>query len=62
MRRVCAELRAEGISVNHKKVQRLMRKMGLRGVVRTVNYNSYQGTVGDVAPDLIIEEYVSVNG
>ena len=62
VRRVCAELRAEGIPVNHKKVQRLMRKMGLRGVVKTVNYNSYQGAVGDVAPDLIIEEYVRKDG
>jgi putative transposase len=62
VRRVCAELRAEGISVNHKKVQRLMGKMGLRGIVRTVNYNSYQGTVGKVAPDLIIREYVRKDG
>jgi len=62
VRRVCAELRAEGISVNHKKVQRLMGKMGLKGVVKTVNYDSYQGTVGDVAPDLIIEEYVRKDG
>ena len=62
VRRVCAELRAEGISVNHKKVQRLMRKMGLKGVVKAVNYNSYQGKVGDVAPDLIIEEYARKDG
>jgi putative transposase len=54
VRRVCAQLRAEGIGANHKKVQRLMKKMGLKGIVKTVNYNSYRGTVGDVAPDLII--------
>ena len=39
-----------------------MRKMGLKGAVRAVNYNSYQGTVGDVAPDLIIAEYARKDG
>ena len=62
VRRVCAQLRAEGIGANHKKVQRLMKKMGLKGVVKTVNYSSYRGTVGDVAPDLIIREYVRKDG
>lgn len=62
VRRVWAELRAEGHKINRKKVQRLMRKMGLKGIVKTVNYNSYQGEVGDVAPDLIIEEYVRKDG
>jgi putative transposase len=62
VRRVCAQLRAEGIGANHKKVQRLMKKMGLKGMVKTIHYNSYQGTVGDVAPDLIIREYVRKDG
>ncbi|OPZ34912.1 MAG: Integrase core domain protein [Tenericutes bacterium ADurb.BinA155] len=62
VRRVWAQLRAEGVAVNHKKVQRLMKKMGLKGIVKTVNYNSYRGTVGKVAPDLIIEEYVRKDG
>jgi transposase InsO family protein len=39
-----------------------MGKMGLKGIVKTVNYNSYQGKVGDVAPDLIIMEYVRKDG
>lgn len=62
VRRVWAELRAEGLAVNRKKVQRLMWKMGLKGVVKTVNYNSYHGQVGETAPDLIIEEYVRRDG
>jgi len=39
-----------------------MWKMGLKGVVKTVNYNSYHGQVGETAPDLIIEEYVRRDG
>jgi len=62
VRRVWAELRAKGIRANRKKVHRLMRKMGLKGVVRAVNYNSYRGQVGETAPDLIIAEYARKDG
>lgn len=62
VRRVTAELRSLGFAVNHKKVQRLMRKAGLSAKRKTVHYNSYRGAVGKVADDLIIAEYVRKDG
>ena len=62
VRRVAAELRSLGFAVNHKKVQRLMRKAGLSAKRKAVNYNSYRGDVGKVADDLIIVEYVRKDG
>lgn len=52
-RRITAELRRAGQSVNHKRVQRLMQMLGLKSVVRVKKYRSYQGEVGHVAPNLL---------
>ena len=62
VRRVTAELRLAGLPVNHKKVQRLMAKLGLSARRKAVHYNSYRGTVGKVADDLIIAEYIRKDG
>ena len=62
VRRVAAELRSLGFAVNHKKVQRLMAKLGLSAKRKAVHYNSYRGSVGKVADDLIIVEYVRKDG
>jgi len=62
VRRVTAELRSRGFVVNHKKVQRMMRKMGASAKRKAVHYNSYKGNVGKVAGDLIIAEYVRKDG
>lgn len=62
VRRVTAELRSQGVPVNHKKVQRLMAKLGLSARRKAVHYNSYRGSVGKVADDLIIVEYVRKDG
>ena len=62
VRRVTAELCSAGIAANHKKVQRLMAKLGLSAKRKTVHYNSYRGNVGKVADDLIITEYVRKDG
>lgn len=45
-------LKQHGIYVNHKKVQRLMKKLGLRVTAfwhKSRKYNSYKGKVGTVA-------------
>lgn len=45
-------LKQRGIYVNHKKVQRLMKKLGLRVTTfwhKSRKYNSYKGKVGTVA-------------
>lgn len=62
VRRVTAELRSLGFAVNHKKVQRLMAKLGLSARRKAVHYNSYRGRVGKVADNLIIVEYVRKDG
>ncbi|ELK44113.1 transposase [Halobacillus sp. BAB-2008] len=45
-RRVQNQLENEGIHVNHKKVYRLMKELGLRCQVRMKKYHSYKGKVG----------------
>ncbi len=42
-RRITAELRQTGQAVNHKTVQRLMKGLGLKSLVRPKKYRSYQG-------------------
>ena len=46
-RRITATLHQEGIVVNHKKVKRLMRELGLYPVAyKRSLYSSYKGEVG----------------
>jgi transposase InsO family protein len=47
----------EGIPVNHKKVERIMRGLGLKAVVRVVKYRSYKGEIGKVAPNLLERDF-----
>ncbi len=57
-RRVHLQLLREGISINRKKVQRLMRRMGLLGIRRNKRrYSSYQGTIGKVADNIIERDF-----
>lgn len=50
-RRICFELRNQGETINHKKVQRLMKELGMKCVKFTnkSRFNSYKGKVGKVA-------------
>lgn len=53
-RRIYGALRAEGLSVNRKRVQRLVQRLGLQVTAftrRSRKYYSYKGTVGKVAPN-----------
>ena len=61
-RRITAELRRRGLLVNHKKVQRLMNKLKLFGIVskRWHKYSSYRGTQGPIKPDLIKRSFSAV--
>ena len=51
-RRITKELRKTH-RINHKTVQRLMRKMGIFCRVRMKKYNSFRGEVGRIAPNLL---------
>ncbi len=55
-RRIQLELKNRGFEVNHKKVQRIMNKLGLKGDkfrLKLRKYSSYKGTTGTVAKNLI---------
>lgn len=52
-RRIRDELRNRGHKVNHKKVQRIMKELGIKCQVRMKKYKSYKGTVGKIAPNIL---------
>lgn len=61
-RRICLELRKteEFSKVNHKKVQRLMNELGLRGYISKNGcrkYSSYRGTVGKIADNVVSRHF-----
>lgn len=59
-RRIYLQLLKEGYIINHKKVQRLMKKMGLAGIKRNKRkYSSYQGTIGKIASNIIQRDFFS---
>ena len=47
-------------TVNHKKIQRLMKKMGLKSPVRRSRYKSYRGEIGTTAPDRLKRNFRAV--
>lgn len=55
-RRITKELQKTHI-INHKKVQRLMREMGIFCRVRMKKYNSFRGEVGRVVPNLLERDF-----
>ena len=57
VRRVHAELMNLGKTVNHKRVQRLMKAMGLKGNRPKEKYHSYKGEVGKVAANVIDRDF-----
>lgn len=56
-RRIRDELANRGQIVNHKKVQRIMKELGLKCVVRIKKYKSYKGSVGRIAPNVLNRQF-----
>ncbi|PGB25418.1 IS3 family transposase [Bacillus toyonensis] len=56
-RRIRDELTNRGQKVNHKKVQRIMKELGLKCVVRMKKYKSYKGKVGKTAPNILARNF-----
>ncbi|MGP4059278.1 IS3 family transposase [Halobacillus sp. H74] len=56
-RRIQNDLQNQGLHVNHKKVYRLMKELGLQCHVRMKKYKSYKGRVGKVADNLLNREF-----
>jgi len=57
VRRVSAEPRNLGVKANHKKVQRIMRSLRLKGKRAKTKYHSYMGTVGKVCGNLVDRDF-----
>ena len=56
-RRVTLELKNQGLNINHKKVQRLMKKLNLQSIIRKKRkYSSYKGCVGKV-----VDNHIKIN-
>ena len=58
-RRVHLELRNQHQYLNHKTVQRLMGQLGLKSTVRPKRYQSYRGSVGKAAPNLLERNFIA---
>ncbi|WP_338981481.1 IS3 family transposase [Fusobacterium nucleatum] len=57
-RRVTLELKNQGLNINHKKVQRLMKKLNLQSIIRKKRkYSSYKGQVGKIAGNHIKRDF-----
>ena len=53
-RRIRDELAANrGQKVNHKRIQRIMKELGLKCLVWMKKYKSYKGTVGKIVPNIL---------
>ena len=57
VRRVYEELINRGLSINHKRVQRLMKLAGLRGKRPKEKYHSYKGEIGKVADNIVNRDF-----
>lgn len=55
-RRITLALR-KIFTINHKKVQRLMQTLGLKGKSNLRKYRSYQGQVGKIAENLLQQDF-----
>lgn len=58
-RRIQNELENQGTPVNHKKVYRLMKEIGLRCLVRMKKYASYKGRVGEIADNILNRNFTA---
>ncbi len=56
-RRITSALRTMGVTINHKRVQRLMNELGLKSKVRPKRYKSYRGEVGEIAENILNREF-----
>lgn len=56
-RRITAQLRNEGLEINHKTVQKLMGQMSLKAKRKKQRYRSYKGELGKIAPNLLDRDF-----
>ena len=51
--RITIELQNRGYNVNKKRVARMMKENGIQAAKKKRRYNSYKGTVGKIAPNIL---------
>lgn len=56
-RRITLELHNRGYHINHKTVQRLMKSIGIKCMVRIKKYRSYKGEIGKIAPNILQRDF-----
>ena len=57
-RRITLELKNQGIIVNHKKVKKIMKLLGLFGITPKVKYHSYKGDMNGTVPNLLLDKEI----
>ena len=57
-RRIDLELRNKGYTVNHKKIKRIMKQIGLFGITPKARYKSYKGDMNGTVKNLLIHKEV----
>ena len=58
-RRVTAELKRQGLGVNHKTVQKLMGAMQLKSIVRPKRYKAFEGIPSETAPNHLQRDFTA---
>ena len=58
-RRITDELHNRGYAINHKTVQRLMKVLQLKCMVRIKRYRSYKGETGKIAENIINRDFTA---
>lgn len=58
--RITLELRNRGIIINHKKVQRIMKLMGLKAINRRSKYKSYRGEIGRTCDNVLLDKATGI--
>ena len=58
-RRITAEMRNRGYTINHKTVYKLMRDLELKCQIRKVRYRSYKGHMGTTAPNVLARDFTA---
>ena len=58
-RRITLELKNRGYHINHKTVQKLMKTLHLKCMVRIKKYKSYKGEIGKVASNIINRDFTA---
>lgn len=59
-RRITTSLKRKGMTINHKKVARIMNECGLKSLVRIKKYRSYKGQQGKIARNRLKRNFEAI--